>query len=87
MKPENPYQKPETFMPTDTTETIEDDARYFAWQEGFDTLVKWLKSSCLDHSAPENDGRGLTQWSSKTRSGWIYTHHKDCPQCWQELKR
>ena len=49
-------------------------------------IIKWLDASCNKHPYNPND-YGISSAPMTTyESGDFYSHRKDCPCCWHELK-
>ena len=53
-------------------------------------LLKWMDEKCDKHPIPDDFVKGhqgfprnLIKWNG---FAWIYSHRKDCPQCFSELK-
>jgi hypothetical protein len=53
-------------------------------------LIVWLEGPCNRHLIPDDFVRGhqdfprnLIKWNG---FAWVYSHRKDCSQCWQKLK-
>lgn len=80
MKPQNPHENCD-FMTTGTHHCK------FAWQEGWDTLRKWLFEPCTEHliavSKCKYDATGNYQyWDELEPPGLRY----QCPKCMKGLE-
>ena len=68
MKPENPY----FHKPQDRYKPNYSPDKYYAWEECFDAIVRYLTEPCIDHTEGRNDV--------------FIAHRYLCPQCMAELE-